>query len=170
MSESAMEQVITQLVQELAEQMTEVRETKRMINRLCKKAGLDERYPDANDEGPVLGATRIRSDLFYGKTLAAAAKEYLNMRKARHQGAATINEIYGVLQEGGYKFEAKNDNNAKRSMRITLTKSDDFHKLPNGTYGLSEWYPARMTSAEKKSSPGDEQNDSDNGDAGASED
>jgi hypothetical protein len=57
-------------------------------------------------------------------------------------GPATVKEIYDALKAGGYKFETKNDANAMRNLRISLTKNTSiFHKLPGGEFGLNEWYP-----------------------------
>jgi hypothetical protein len=48
------------------------------------------------------------------------------------------------MKLGGYHFQAKNDDYAKRGLYQSLTKnSSTFHKIPaNGKYGLLEWYPA----------------------------
>ena len=56
--------------------------------------------------------------------------------------AATVNEIYDGLIAGGYQFDAKDALNAKRGLRISLTKnSSTFYRVPNGRYGLLVWYP-----------------------------
>ena len=57
-------------------------------------------------------------------------------------GPASVSEIYEAMLAGGYEFEAKDADNAKRGLRISLTKSSaTFTKLPQGKYGLREWYP-----------------------------
>jgi hypothetical protein len=64
------------------------------------------------------------------------------MRRALKQGPAGLSDIYSALVRGGYKFETKNEENAKRGLRQSLTKNvAQFHKLPNGMFGLTEWYP-----------------------------
>lgn len=91
-------------------------------------------------EGVAINA--IRNDQFYGQPLATAIREFLQMRKAAGGGAASVKEIYDALVRGGFKFEARDDVNAQRGLRQSLTKNSiTFHKLPNGNYGLLEWYP-----------------------------
>lgn len=51
---------------------------------------------------------------------------------------------------GGYQFETKDDNNAMRGMRISMAKNIKFHKLPNGKWGLKEWYPNVKEDKEKE--------------------
>ncbi len=115
-------------------------EKKRMVNQLC---GYDQRpphFPDA-EAADSISVSAIRPDQFYGQPLATVIRQYLEMRKVSGVGAAAVREIYEALKSGGFKFEAK-DENAVRGLRQSLTKnSATFHKLPNGTYGLREWYP-----------------------------
>ena len=113
---------------------------KRTVNRLCLRAGRPAMYPDADlTTGVQLG--NIRSDQYYGQPLATAIRSILESRRASNLGAATVREIYDTLIKGGFKFDAK-DENAIRGLRQSLTKnSGTFHKLPNGGYGLLEWYP-----------------------------
>lgn len=59
---------------------------------------------------------------------------YLAMRRASNSGAATVREIFNALKGGGFAFQAKEDANAQRGLRKSLTKnSATFHKLPVGT-------------------------------------
>ena len=82
---------------------------------------------------------------------ASAVREILEMRKAGGLGAASVNEIYDMLVTGGFHFDAKDDENAKRSLRISLTKNSAlFHRVPNGQYGLLSWYPAVKTPKDKE--------------------
>lgn len=126
----------------LADQLAVVRSSKQLINQLCIEAGLPSRYADATTNeksGPNL---IIKSDQFYGQPQASCIREILEMRRALEQGPATINEIYESLVEGGFLFDTKNDDNAKRGLRISITKNSAlFHKLPNGKIGMLEWYP-----------------------------
>lgn len=88
----------------------------------------------------------IQGDQFYGQPLATCIRQILEMRKALKQGPATVNEIFGALVQGNYQFETKNEDNAKRGLRISLTKNTSiFHKLPNGKFGLLDWYPNAKT-------------------------
>lgn len=67
--------------------------------------------------------------------------------------ASLLPEIYKVMKDGGFLFEAKNDANAQRGLHIAMAKNTTtFHRLPNGNYGLREWYPAIK---EKKATNGD---------------
>ncbi|SRR5258705_5243242 len=112
---------------------------KRTINSLAVLAGLPVIYSDTDTQSqPPLA--NLRSDQFYGKSTFVAIKEYLELRK--HRGPASVNEIYQALTAGGFKFDAKDEDNAKRGIRISLTKNTGvFHRLPNGLFGLLEWYP-----------------------------
>jgi hypothetical protein len=115
-------------------------EKKKIINSLCELAGQPPMY--AADEPVSNGSVAIRSDEFYGKALATAVRKILEKRAGAGLGAASVSEIYDSMVKGGYKFDAKSAANAKRSLRISLTKNSvTFHKLPNGNYGLREWYP-----------------------------
>jgi len=115
---------------------------KRFINQVLE---FDGQPPLYNEEAiaPKVSSGSIRSDQFYGRPLATVVREVLEMRKAANAGAATVNEIYAKLTEGGFGFDGTaNEENAKRVLRISLAKNPAFHKLPNGQFGLSEWYPA----------------------------
>ena len=91
----------------------------------------------------------IRSDQFYGQTLTAAIRNYLEQRKASGLGAAAVQEIYQAIKDGGYKFETKNDENAKIGVGNALRKTSSiFHRLPNGQYGLLTWYPSAKAKPE----------------------
>lgn len=64
------------------------------------------------------------------------------------KGEVEVDEVYlggkprhtTIHGKGGEK-KVVSDENAKRSLRISMTKNPAFHKIPNGDYGLSEWYP-----------------------------
>jgi hypothetical protein len=134
-------QTIADLQFKLKEQEAAVVDTKRLINNLCGLLNEPSLYLDLSvTEGPSLS---IQSDQFYGQPLAASIREILEMRRTLKQGPATVNEIFTALETRGYKFETKNEENSKRSLRISLSKNTAaFHKLPNGKYGLLEWYPS----------------------------
>jgi hypothetical protein len=123
-------------VRELEQQTLE---KKRVANDLCKLADRPPCYADTQGTSAV--TTSIRADEFYGKPLATAVRSILEKRAAANLGAATVSELYESLVIGGMAFEVKNDANAKRGLYSSLSKNQAFHKLPNGTYGLSEWYP-----------------------------
>jgi len=132
---------IEELEEHLAEQLSDVADTKKMINSLRKRMGLEPLYGDTSVES----TGSIRPDQFYGKPLATAAGEFLERRKAR--GACSADEILTGLREGGFDFEAigwKEKDNL-RLLSSSLAKNiAKFHRLPNGTFGLLEWYDKEM--------------------------
>ncbi len=131
---------IAALQEQLAKDQRAVSETKKMINKLSVLAGQPAPYPDT-DESEAISIGAIRSDTFYGKKLATAMREYLDMRRAANLGPADTREIYEAVVKGGYKFDAANATNAMTGMRQLMTKNtNQFHKLPNGAWGLTAWY------------------------------
>jgi hypothetical protein len=134
-----LEPVIAALEQKLDEQQRVVLDTKRSINLLLKMAGESPRYTD--EDAPSGGW--VRPDQFYGKSLTAAAAEYLAMRKQ----ACSPAEIVRALETGGFDFDVlpwKKDDRV-RPFAISLSKNTGaetgkFHKLKNGSFGLKAWY------------------------------
>ncbi len=125
----------------------EANKLKKLVNELCIEAEIEIRYPDISELGNTLSA--IRSDQFYGQTLTAAIRNYLERRKASGLGAASVTEIFLAIKEGGYKFETNSDENAKISVGNALRKTSSiFHRLPNGHYGLLVWYPSAKAQPE----------------------
>jgi len=130
----------------------EASKLKKLVNELCAEAGVTARYPNIAESNGAIGG--IRSDQFYGQTLTAAIRNYLEHRKASGFGAAGLNEIYLAVRDGGYKFESKNEENAKISVGNTLRKTSSiFHRLPNGQYGLLTWYPSAKAKPESATAP-----------------
>ena len=143
-----LKQAIEVMERRLAEQVAKVASTKKLINELCAEAGEAPRYADVSTDA---GPGRFRSDQFYGQPLSSAVREIMEIRKAGGLGAASVNEIYDALIKGGFHFDAKGDENAKRSLRISLTKNSAmFHRIPNGQYGLLSWYPAVKPTKDKE--------------------
>jgi hypothetical protein len=121
-----------------------------VVNELRTEDGLPPRPPSGGEGFVTPGASgsagatvsQIRPDTFYGKKMQTAIREYLEMRKAAGIGPATPRQIYEAITAGGYKFEAKDETTALVGMRALLRKRTAFfHKLPNGSYGLTNWYP-----------------------------
>jgi hypothetical protein len=130
----------------------EANKLKKLINELCAEADIAIRYPNIAQAGASISA--IRSDQFYGQTLTAAIRNYLEQRKASNLGAAGVQEIYLAIKDGGYKFETKNEEIAKISVRSALRKTSSiFHRLPNGQYGLLVWYPSAKAKPEVEAPP-----------------
>jgi len=137
-----MSKAIEELLGKLEEKESEVRKIKEVINQLCELDGKPAMFSDVGKIGSA-GLAAIRSDQFYGKPLATAAREVLEMRKAANRGAASVDDLYEALRKGAFKFDAKDEETAKRGLSISLAKNTSaFHRLPNGDYGLVEWYPA----------------------------
>jgi hypothetical protein len=135
-------QTIAELQAELAKQEQATLEKKRLINMLCAHAGMQPMYSDTEMKVSKGTSLSIRSDQFYGQSMVTAIRQILEMRKALDQGPASINELYAAMQEGGFAFDARDDDNAKRGVRISVTKNSSiFHKIPSGKIGLLEWYP-----------------------------
>lgn len=136
--------LIGRMVADIEKKELELADLKRTVNSVCIFEKLPPRYTDV-DAATRSSSGQIRRDQFHGVPQATAVREYLTMRgdsKAGGLGAATVNEIFEALKTGGFRFDVKNDENAKRGLRISLTKnSTTFYRLPNGTYGLLEWYP-----------------------------
>ncbi|HEU0052539.1 MAG TPA: hypothetical protein VFQ39_05150, partial [Longimicrobium sp.] len=119
----------------------EIVSLKRAANALCQLEGREPVYAEV-EQRTERAAYSIRRDQWYGQPLSTAVREYLSMRRASNRGPATVNEIYEALANGGFLFEAKGAENAKRGLRISLRKNSSiFHRLPDGSYGLIEWYP-----------------------------
>ena len=109
------------------------------INALCEAAGLPARHHIKAADGAKL--TQIKSDTFYGQKLQTAIRSFLEMRRAQTLGPATPREIFDALKAGGFQF-GSHDDVAIITLRALLRKRTEyFHKLPNGTYGMTAWYP-----------------------------
>lgn len=119
-----------------------VNEVRSAINILCEEAGEPPRYPDGGGGGSSPSVTQIKDDTFYGKKQQTAIREYLEMRRTQGLGPAKPREIFDALKAGGYQFETKDDEVGMVSLRALLRKRTNiFHKLPTGSYGLLSWYP-----------------------------
>lgn len=139
---------INELHAKLKEQEQSVIETKQAINLLRKMSGED---PLFTDEELNKSPQNIQPDQYYGKPLATAAREYLQYRKK----ACRADDIISGLEKGGFDFEAldwgKDDRQRLRVFSMSLAKnSTTFHRLPNGTYGLLDWYPTKKKTKTKK--------------------
>jgi hypothetical protein len=123
------------------EKEEELNRLKKAVNDMAKDAGLPPVYASVASENAGSIAS-LRSDQFYGQGLSTAIRMYLEMRKASGLSSAGVNEIYDAIKNGGFKFDTQNDLNAKTGVRNTLRKNTaQFHRLPNGEYGLLAWYP-----------------------------
>lgn len=124
------------------EALSTAADCERTINALCKEAGYPPRYAENTISAGANKVTQISDDTFYGQKQTPAMRSYLEMRKAQNLGPATPREIYEALKAGGYVFEAKDAEVALVGMRALLrTQPNVFHRLPQGTWGLTAWYP-----------------------------
>jgi len=136
------EQTIDDLLLEIKSKEQDLVAVKTTVNMLCERAGRSPVFSGPELTIDFIESNKIRSDSFYGTPLNSSVRAILEMRRAAGNGPASVREIYELLLKGGYVFEAKNDENSMRGLRITLGKSSHtFHKLPGGEYGLTEWYP-----------------------------
>jgi hypothetical protein len=120
----------------------EAAQLKTTINLLCKRAGMNPIYAET-ERGNAGTLADINPDTFYGQPLNSCIRDYLERRRAAGIGPASVREIYDALIKGGFLFNAQSDENAQRSLRVTLSKATHtFHRLPNGSYGMLSWYPA----------------------------
>jgi hypothetical protein len=113
---------------------------KTIINELCRKNGLPERYP-AQTLQRSSGGFRIRSDQFHARPLATCLKEFLELRRNADLGPAAANEIFEALLKGGFSFGGKTEDINRAMVYNALTKNPAFYRLPNKQWGLREWYP-----------------------------
>jgi hypothetical protein len=140
------------LLAKLEEQTRSVVETKKMINSLRQIMGEEPLFQGEELQASVADLSPSRPDLYYGKPLAAACRDYLERRKR----ACMADEILKGLEEGGFDFEPLGwkEKDRLRSLSISLAKNTAiFHRLPNnGAFGLLAWYPEvakRKAEAEK---------------------
>lgn len=143
MSDDITEAAIAKLERGIEEYEQKIRALRTAINTICENSGLQARYAEAQlIAGGNVKLSQIQDDTFYGKKQTSAMREYLEMRKAQGIGPAAPREIYEALKQGGYQFETKDETVALVGLRALLrTQPNVFHKLPQGTYGLTSWYP-----------------------------
>lgn len=133
MSDDLMAAVAT-LQRKLDEQLLAAASTKKVINMLLETMGKPAQYPDLGESSGI-----IRPDQFYGKPLATAASDYLELRKQ----ACQPDDILRGLAEGGFDFDVAGwkEGDRLRSLAVSLAKNNaKFHRLKNGSFGLRAWY------------------------------
>ncbi len=139
---------IEKLRTEIAVHRQQMCDKMRTINTLCGLVGREPMF-SATDLDDSSSASPVTRDAYYGQDIADVIEDILRRRKAAGKGAATVNEIYEAMQSGGFRFSAKSDDNAKRGLYISLGKNPKFHKVPDGSYGLTAWYPAIKAAKQK---------------------
>lgn len=143
MSDDITDATIAMLRRGIEEAEQKIRQLRAAINTICTEAGRPPLYAEAMlMAGTDARLNRIQDDTFYGKKQTPAMREYLEMRKAQGAGPAKPRDIYEGLKSGGYQFDAKAEEVALVGIRALLrTQPHIFHRLPQGTYGLTAWYP-----------------------------
>jgi hypothetical protein len=151
---------IEQAKEEIRKHEDAIVTTKKLINQLCGFGGLPQEYQDAELQSAGTATLLIRRNVFFGRPLATCVREYLEMRKDKTVKEATLDEILTALKDGGFDLKKISDDadGIKRGVAITLAKNPQFHRLPNGDFGLLSWYPSIRRSKETKSA-GDESED-----------
>jgi|SRR5471030_57258 hypothetical protein len=91
------------------------------------------------------GDSEVQHDSFFGMTIADAARKFLTMKKATNP----TGDIASALEQGGLKHSSKDFNTTVRS--VLGQQREIFLRVPNGDWGLVEWYPGQGRG--KKSKP-----------------
>src|SRR5262245_4781566 len=125
-------------------------EKKRAANELSRLLKEEPVFPDVDASTSAL---MTRPDEYYGRQMPDVIRTILEKRQKEQLGAATVSEIYGAMVQGGFQFFAKSEAYAKRGVYGILGATKDFHKLPDGRYGLASWYPAARTRSEEVEQP-----------------
>lgn len=145
-----MSATVQALIERVQAKQKEIAELKRVINGICREAGMDPAFEETEEDAAVGGAhVRVRPDEFYGKSVLTAARMYLDKRKQ----AVGANEILKALQDGGFDFGPLDwdDSNLLRPLAMSMSKNTAiFHRLPNGTFGLAAWYPGAVNKKKAK--------------------
>jgi hypothetical protein len=133
------DKTIAQALEKLKAQEEAVAQTKRLVNQLLEFAS---RSPMFTDIIVSSGGATLLGDEYYGQKQSTACRMVLERRKAMNLGPATVDEIFSMLKEGGYKHEAKSEEIAMKSIyNMLVQNSAIFHRLPTGKFGLAAWYP-----------------------------
>lgn len=144
-----LEGAIAVLVKRIEQKAQELADSKKMVNSLCREAGIDPMYLDADlAVTGVSGLPSLQSDQFYRKSPITAAREYLELRGT----AVPLEEILDGLIRGGFDFEHQGwtDELRLKNLGISLGKNSGiFHRLPNKTWGLTKKYGIKDKKAAK---------------------
>jgi hypothetical protein len=155
----ATDKVLSEIAAKIQAHQEEIVKLKTTANMVADVAGyLEPIYTDIEEKVNSVGPSR--ADAYYGKPLATAVREYLEFRGQAVPG----DDVLRGLEQGGFDFNALNwaESGRLRSLAMSMSKNNTvFHKLPNGMWGLSTWYPdaverkkARARAQEKGSAAG----------------
>lgn len=148
MKDEKVEQAIGVLKEKVVAKEKDLNQMKRIVNELCTSLGEEPIYVLSSEEPGLTGTMpTLKGHEFYMQPLAVVIADILKMNK----GPATVKEIYEQMIVGGYEFGASSNVNAMRGLRISMSKNvTKFHKLPNGKFGLTEWFPELKSKIQTK--------------------
>src|SRR5258708_28286360 len=92
------ENTIEVIARRVAVKDAEINELKKLVNQLCKEAGIEPRYENIAEAGA--GSGSVRSDEYYGQPLTSAIRKVLERRKSVGLGAASVADIYKAVRDG----------------------------------------------------------------------
>jgi hypothetical protein len=117
---------------------------KKLVNQLCHAAGAEPFYPEVDSEkAATIGLGPILPDQYFGKPVATVVRDILERRKRAGLSAIPLADLYEAMKAGGFEFDNKDPEIARRNVAITLGKNTQtFTRVPStGSWGLAEWYP-----------------------------
>lgn len=129
-----MQAVYDMYLNKLQEQVNEVAETKKMLNKLAKDMGQEIPFPDVQAES--VSGQPMRLDQFYGKKPATALTEFLELR-GQNKGAASWQEIWAAFKRGGFKSD-DSETEVKETLKKNTTAFKYFSELD--AFGIKGWY------------------------------
>jgi hypothetical protein len=135
--------LILEQAQDLQRQLIE---KQRMANELCRILQTPSVFQNIEASS---SSFIVRPDEYYGKPIADVIRSILEKRKSANLGAATVAEIHDAMLAGGYEFQTENPAYARRGLYSVLAANEEFHRLPNGRYGLKQWYPTARAAGEQ---------------------
>lgn len=150
------EEALEGLKKAIEQKQKELEDLQSAANQLSKLANmpLQDFSVSSRSKQEIPTGKGMRGDEYYGRALATVIAEILEKRNRKGMGPATIREIYEEMKDGGYRFDAKDEDLAMRGITISVRKNvAKFHKLPSGKFGLTEWYPDLKERKEEETTP-----------------
>ena len=134
--EKTLELILIQ-IQDLERQAAEKKKTANDLSRILQRPVIFQSVDTSASSAAALPGE------YYGRQMPEVIQAILEKRKLANLGSASVAEIYNAMIKGGYYFQTKNPDYAKRGIYGVLAGADGpFHRLPDGRYGLKQWYPA----------------------------
>lgn len=138
-----MDTIIKPMIEKLTKHLNEAKKIYQALEVMKETTGVNFKLPDLSFFGDstiaspsqtgINAISNIRPDQFFGKSNVVAAEEYLKM--VGH--AVSLDEIYDALIKGGITYSG----DGKKTVYVSLTRSNKFIRVGKGTYGLKEFYP-----------------------------